>query len=213
MSGTQLAIVATVLGIHLLFFFTLQARQAVRSTVAQRLTVWLALPPLPPPKPVPPEAVPPTRIRKSSSPPVVRHDRATLDAPPARQTPLLPPIPEQRDALAPEPAVRADVLSRALRDIGNIDQALRREFPAFPTAPPVSIQSRLEKATALAARHNGRAPGIEERQMPDGRRISRVTTSSGSYCVMQKGAGANDGIDHLANGTRLQVTSCGNLFD
>lgn len=110
-------------------------------------------------------------------------------------------------------AARPDLSGNALRDVGKIDQELRKELPGFPRPRPVSIQSRLEKAFASAARHNGVAPEVEERKLPDGTRITRVTTSSGSYCVVQKSAGANDGIDRIANGNPFQVTFCGNLFD
>ena len=194
----------------------LQQRSGEPAAPARRMTLWL-LPTTvaivrhdsPAPVPMPARLVRQPSMAASTRPLPLRAQPASVPAP----TPSALSSPTVGGAIdSSEPAASSALPANALRSVGKIDRDLRHEYPSFPVAPPVSIQSQLEKAFALAARHNGLSPGMEERQLPNGTRITRVTNSSGSYCVTQKGAGANDGIDHLANGNQFQVTSCGNQF-
>ena len=212
--------------LHALLWISLQSSRGAQTPAVARITLWL----LPAPE---------TDVQHSSQTPVRAPARVLAHAPglvgrsairpPAMPEVELPAVAEvaERAGVAEKAdgadgavgaekeasVARADLLGSALRDVGKVDRGLRQEFPGFPAPRPVSIQSRLESAFSSAARHNGIAPVMEDRHLPDGTRITRVTTSSGSYCVTQKGAGANDGIDRIANGNPFQVTSCGNLFN
>lgn len=213
----EYAIAAAIALLHAVLWMSLQSSRGAQSSEAARITLWL----LPAPE---------STMQRRSQTPVQSPARVATPTPksgargairPLSIPVAIPPaVAEVADSAAgagsannQANAARPDVLGNALRNIGKIDQGLRKEFPSFPAPRPVSIQSRLEKAFALAAKHDGIVPAMEERQLPDGTRITRVTTSSGSYCVTQKGAGANDGIDRIANGNPFQVTSCGNLFN
>ena len=116
----------------------------------------------------------------------------------------------------PDPApvpVRTLTLD-ALQQVGAIDRALRAQTPVPPSVSThLSTQDTFGHAIASAGVHSALAPRMEQRIMPDGRAIIRVTTGGGSYCVIQAGAGATDGIDHAQRGNSPTTKDCGHLFD
>ena len=79
-------------------------------------------------------------------------------------------------------------MQRALKGVGDIDRQLRREHPQQFTAPPDTPQTRLIRG--LVAAHTAVDPKWYERARTelisapnDPRRIYRVTTAVGEYCL------------------------------
>lgn len=154
--------------------------------------VWLQLmPPLPPmrvltpparpgPVPVRPPALP-SSAAKTSSPkeaaaPVQVQDRPQDSAPPAEPAPAAPK------------AAPLTLAQQALQAAGAIDRQLRAEHPPEFVAPPDTPQTRLAKGFAEA--HAAVKPKwfeaarIELFSAPnDPKRIYRVITATGEYCI------------------------------
>lgn len=165
----------------------------------------------------PTEAMSPALARRRAAPPAATRQHLQSVVPPAAPavTAIAPVVAPVASSVikVPEPAIGSTILGSALREVAKIDRDLRREFPSFPISTPVSIRSKLEGQFALADRHLGEPTRTEQRRLSDGRRITKVTTPSGSYCITQKGAGASDGVDQLQDGSQQRQTSCGNLFN
>lgn len=139
---------------------------------------------------------------------------------PHRQVPVAPAsrsaLPESAMKEPPDTPVSTsagadDMMQKAMRDVGKIDRELRQSAPELMQPPQSSIQSRLEKGIASAAKTD--RPSMVEKTLPDGRRITKVTGVGGVYCVAYEGVGATGGIDQIARGIHGKVTSCGHLFD
>lgn len=137
---------------------------------------------------------------------------------PLRQAALPPPADVVVPAIvAPEPpaASVADILHNAKRDIGRIDQDLRKAHPGQPIkAPPDSAQIRLASGIAHAAEMAPprwfEAPKTSEIIDPGGygRKRVRVITANGTYCVTYESNHAPDGRDVIRNGTAQKTTNC-----
>lgn len=165
---------------------------------------------------------PPRPVRKSPPTPAAARPAATRHAAPAitQRPPASAPDPKHvTDTVpaaeaAPERSA-ADMMAQARKDIGKIDQALRKQFPLRGIqAPPDSPQIRLVKGIELAAEL---APPkwYEPAKMQEildpggyGRRRYRVITSSGTYCITMESNHAPDGIDSMKNGIKPKLTTC-----
>jgi hypothetical protein len=170
------------------------------------------------------KVAPPRPARKP--PPMPSHAAArpapTRQAAPANVQRPPPATPEAIATTSPAPVTEAapsrsaaDMMAQARKDIGKIDQALRKEFPVRGIQlPPDSPQIRLVKGIELAAEM---APPkwYEPAKMQEiidpggyGRRRYRVITSSGTYCITIESNHAPDGIDSMKNGIKPKLTSC-----
>lgn len=120
----------------------------------------------------------------------------------------------QQPPLPAMPSISSRSLSQdALRQVGPIDRALRDQSGARqPNSLGISGSERFANAIAHAAVPRG-PPQMEHRTLGDGRTITRVSSGLGSYCVIQPGSGATDGIDHFQHGNSGTTVSCGHLFD
>lgn len=173
--------------------------------------VQVALPVLPPIEvhlktmPVPERKLSPSEAIPARVPQPVRQTPQER-APNETSTPSAAPAIEA----APEPASRNSdqLILDAKRSIGKIDRELRREFPAGvqPSAP-----SKLERGIAAAARPD--RPGMAEKLLPDGRKITKVSGPGGTYCVIESTVGTPGGVDQLQRGVQQRTTSCDKLFD
>jgi hypothetical protein len=200
---------AVIIGLHLLLIGLLieaSRRQPARDAVGRVMTMLL------------PAAAPPQPERAATAhprTPVTRFRAATPDHT-ASVTPELrslanPPETDSPTAAPPLPA--SDLAASALRSVGKIDRDLRNEFRHLPERAPDSVTSRLAQGIAAAGVVNRLMPAMQERVLADGRRVVKVTSSVGTYCLTLEGAGANDGLDRLQNGNHMKATNCGNLFD
>ncbi len=130
---------------------------------------------------------------------------------PANETPppAVAPVEGNKPIEAvPAPAMpsAADMLQNAKRDIGKIDRELRKAYPRLPEAVPDSVQSKLEKGIAAAAK--SQTTTIEELVLGDGRRMTKVTGPAGSYCAYKEHNGLTGGRDVIQQGVRTMVTTC-----
>lgn len=170
-----------------------------------------------------PATAPQNAARKQAEPtkpvaPKIQRAPTTSVAPQAAPTPPMPlaaaPHKEKNDASArppPVPLSTASMVTNALRDIGKIDRDLRKDIPKYPEATPDSAQSRLAKGIAAAAKNKWGT--MEVKVFPGGRRMTRITTPVGTYCVTYEGAGATDGIDQIQHGVQQKLSNCDHFFD
>lgn len=111
-------------------------------------------------------------------------------------------------SIAPPTAIPSadDMILNAKRDIGKINRELRNAFPKLPPATVDTAQSRLEKGIAAAAK--SQALGMEELTLSDGRKMTKVVGSGGTYCISTDSVGASDGIDYMQSGVKKKMTNC-----
>jgi hypothetical protein len=103
------------------------------------------------------------------------------------------------------PSLSVDaMIDAAKRNIGNIDKELRQ---AFPSRAPIPAQqpSSLERGIAAAGLPRGTV--MHDLVLGDGRRITKVVTPAGTYCVLGRKPGAGITENELA---ALTTTTCPN---
>lgn len=134
---------------------------------------------------------------------------ATVSAPPPQVAPPSESIPvDTTFAEKSAPSLR----ERALRDVGAIDKALRKESPGHHLdSPPSSPQSRLAAGIDSATRPRlWEAPIIVPiaDQGQNGRRIYKVITGLGIYCIYVDANHTPNGIDMMQKGIQQKVAKC-----
>lgn len=124
--------------------------------------------------------------------------------------------------LASAPAAFAQVLdldlareqARAAVEKLDADKPLPESMRPLSASPKQQAWDRFEKdvkrAGELAPPRAGEAPKMEEIIDPGGygRRVTRVTTSAGTYCITYESNHAPDGIDSMQNGIKPKITTC-----
>lgn len=127
---------------------------------------------------------PPSAVTPAAPPAGKQADAAATAAVPAEQTPYVDPL-----ALAPDqPAPPPDMLQLALKAAGAIDRELRAGERQLITAPLDTRQARLARgfaeARAAVKPKWYEAAQIELFSAPnDPKRIYRITTAFGEYCL------------------------------
>ncbi|MES2299965.1 MAG: hypothetical protein V4582_23205 [Pseudomonadota bacterium] len=148
---------------------------------------------------------------------------ASHSAPPLAIAPAPTPVPAPAPASDPfeasttplAPASKTeDILRQARRDIGKFDRELRAASPKQIHAPVNTPQSRLQAGIAEAAAavppkwyEPARIEALAD-QGGYGRRIYKITTFKGTYCVTYESNHAPDGLDVMANGIKPKPTTC-----
>lgn len=180
--------IAAIILLHLALFWV--ATRPVHTRIEHDGRVWLQLmPPLPPMERLIPSAKPnPT----PALPPALPSSVVSV-SPPKEATAPLQDQP-QDDALPAEPVPAAPkaaplpLAQQALQAAGAIDRQLRAEHPQEFVAPPETPHTRLAKGFAEA--HAAVKPKwfeaarIELWSAPnDPKRIYRVITATGEYCI------------------------------
>lgn len=198
------ALIAT-LAIHLALVAAWQLARAPKAgghDEPRRMIELLRIAPALAAQSLPPKAAqPPPRVAKAPPPaPVVQPPAAAVQSAPAPEAPAVSV---------------AEILKNARRDIGKIDQDLRRSHPGQPIkAPPDTAQIRLAKGIAHAAEMAPprwyQAPKSTEILDPGGygRRRYRVITAKGTYCYTYESNHAPDGRDVIRNGPAQKLTTC-----
>jgi hypothetical protein len=125
----------------------------------------------------------------------------------------VPSTPEPVDTTFSETAPVPSLRERALRDVGKIDQEMRKASPGGHISAPVrSPQSRLAAGINAATRlpRAWEAPRIEQVQDQGGygRKIYKVTSASGVYCVYYDSNYTPNGIDMMAKGIKPKTGNC-----
>ncbi|WP_219133689.1 hypothetical protein [Janthinobacterium sp. UMAB-60] len=180
--------IAAIILLHLALFWA--ATRPVHTRIEHDDRVWLQLmPTLPPTRGfIPPAEPDPAPAR----PPAVPSSVASVSPPKEATAPLQDP--PQDDALPAEPVPAAPktaplpLAQQALQAVGAIDRQLRSEHPQEFVAPPETAHTRLAKGFAEA--HAAVKPKwfeaarIELWSAPnDPKRIYRVITATGEYCI------------------------------
>lgn len=180
--------IAALAVLHLALFWTVS--RPVHQRVEHDGRIWLQLmPPLPPTR----VSVAPAEPKPEPAPPplpVFRADPAIT--PSAPKTTPAPRPPDDAPPAEPAPAApKASTLTlaeQARQAAGAVDRQLRAEHPQEFTAPPDTPQTRLAKGFAEA--HAAVKPKwfeasrIELWSAPnDPKRIYRVITATGEYCI------------------------------
>lgn len=138
---------------------------------------------------------------------------------PATQPPQSPKLePAAPAAVADDPLFATTpapltLRERVLRDIGKVDKALLKESPGGRFSSPVSTpHTRLIAGIAAAERgpHIWEAARIVPIADQGGydRRIYKVITAVGTYCVYYDSNHTPNGIDTMKNGIKPKVASC-----
>ncbi|NHQ92951.1 hypothetical protein [Janthinobacterium lividum] len=182
--------IAAIVLLHLALFWA--ATRPVHTGIEHDDRIWLQLmPPLPPMKAV----IPPARPDPAPAParPPARPASAASTSPPKEATASAQGKP-QDNAPPAEPAPAAPktgalpLAQQALQAAGAIDRQLRAEHPQEFVAPPDTPRTRLAKGFAEA--HAAVKPKwfeaarIELFSAPnDPKRIYRVITATGEYCI------------------------------
>lgn len=128
----------------------------------------------------------------------VRREPAMVFVP----TPLTEAPAPAAESVAP-PAIAADILAQARRDVGKIDRDLRKSSLNIFARESVLTPSAREKAFA-AAYVGGGLPPIVETVTNDGRRISR----RGNMCAEKEHNGLVGGRDVFRDGAKTKWMSC-----
>lgn len=195
--------VALIVSLHLGLFWLL-TRPAQRPAIPDN-RVWLqllqpALPVFIPRKTVvapEPDVRPAPRLAapRLTAPRMAAQPPASATVVPPAQSATIAEGPEERALLAEPAAAKAaastlpaDILQQALKSVGAIDRQLRAEHKQEFSAPPDTPLSRLSKGFAQAHAAVGpkwyQAARTELISAPnDPRRIYRITTALGEYCV------------------------------
>lgn len=195
--------VALVVSLHLGLFWLLTCPEQTPALADNRVWLQLLQPALPvfiPRKIVvtpEPDARPEPRLaaRRLTAPLMPAQPPASAAVVPPAQAAAIADGLEERDLLA-EPAptnaaastLPADILQQALKSVGAIDRQLRAEHKQEFSAAPDTPLSRLSKGFAQAHAAVGpkwyQAARTELISAPnDPRRIYRITTALGEYCV------------------------------
>lgn len=179
--------IAAILLLHLALFWV--ATRPVHTKIERDDRVWLQLmPPLPPMNALTPPAEPnPAPARPPVLPPLPTDTTAL--------TPLAPTQDKPQDYVPPAESIPAapktsslTLAQQALQAAGAIDRQMRTEHPQEFVAPPDTPHTRLAKGFAEA--HAAVKPKwfeaarIELFSAPnDPKRIYRVVTATGEYCI------------------------------
>lgn len=97
------------------------------------------------------------------------------------------------------------MIEAAKRDIGKIDRELRQTNPPSALTQTSRPSSPLERGIAAAGLLRGTV--MQEIDPGDGRRITKIVTSSSTYCVLGRKPGAGIAENELAG---LTTTTCPN---
>ena len=104
--------------------------------------------------------------------------------------------------------------ARATVEKIDADKPLPESTRPLSASPKQAAWKRFEKgieqAGEMAPPRAGEAPKIQEIIDPGGygRRVDRVITSTGTYCITYESNHAPDGIDSMQNGIKPKITTC-----
>ena len=177
--------IAAIVILHLAVFWA--ATRPVLDRIEPDSRTWIQLlQPQPANTITPPVALTPAPM---PSPVIPARTRQAATAPASVPSPVTPDQPEQPEESTQQLSSAAPSLAQqALQSVGAIDRQLRAEHPQEFVAPPDTAQTRLAKGFAEA--HAAVKPKwheaarIELWSAPnDPKRIYRVITATGEYCI------------------------------
>jgi hypothetical protein len=215
---TALVHVALIVGWHAVR--TPPAPASVEEAPRSRL-LWI---PLPQRRPIPRDEEPVPQTKETTRPglrlrplPLPAVPQAIEAAPVTPITaPAVPAVPAAPATAAPAASADApsakQILERAKRDIGGIDNALRKENNPYIAAPldspQIRMRRKMEEAAALAPNRIWEAPKSEElvNNTGDGARRTRVVGALGTYCVTERAT--NTDVEMIEHHGKIRLTNC-----
>lgn len=166
-----------------------------------------------PPRPV---AAPPQRVTAPAKPLAASRARRSPASPAVVvEAPVTAPAPAS-DVMFPEaPAARPDTFELARAAAGGIDKDLRKQFPerALLRTPPKTDQQKLAAGIARAEApprfyEPARITKVQDQGVGWGRRIEKVQTAFGTYCVTYEGNHGGDGRDVFKDALQPKLRTC-----
>ena len=212
----RLTALAVTLAAHLLLFALWRLHHPVPGAQDEREAAgiqWIrtlaVTPPAPPSTPLP---QPSARIIRDIFPGQFGTDKPVRPAPATEAPPPAPASVADDPVFANVPAAPS-LHERILKDIGKIDKGLRKESPgnhivAAPNTPQTRLAAGIEAATR--APHLWEAPRIEPVMDQGGydRKIYKVTSAGGVYCVYYDSNHTPNGLDTMKNGIKPKIATC-----
>jgi hypothetical protein len=104
-----------------------------------------------------------------------------------------------------------ELVQNAKRDVGKIDRELRKAHPQLPQTVYDSVQSKLANGIAAAAKRSWISGATtEEIFSPNGtgRRMYKIVTPAGFYCVTYESDSAAAGDDTMQHGVQKIISNC-----
>lgn len=206
----RLAGLAATLALHLALLYGWHlARQDPKAETEDTVRIqWVKVQPPRPVKPAPALTRAPVKPKAARQP-----------APVAARIPQAAVIASEAITQPPAetPPARSvdDMMRQARKDLGKIDQELRKEFPgarikAPPDSPQVRLEKGIEEAADMAPPKWYEAPKVKEIIDPGGygRKRYRVITANRTYCITVESNRAPDGIDSMQKGLMPKLTTC-----
>lgn len=74
--------------------------------------------------------------------------------------------------------------------------------------PTATLQTESKQARLFAQAARNKTMQLEEVRLADGRRMTKVHGSKGTYCVYKESVGLTKGRDQLSSGVRTMTTTC-----
>lgn len=157
-----------------------------------------------------------------AAPPPVRTPKPPASAQARPQSPVrsmhVPVAPREpvTGIVFPEaPAAKQDTFELARAAAGSADKALRKQFPerALLRHVPRTEQQKLEDGIASAIRaptfyEPARITKVQDQGVGYGRRIEKVQTAWGTYCITHEGNHGGDGRDVFKDALQPKMRTC-----
>lgn len=212
--GSRWSAIGVTIALHLLLAALFLLRPADRAPEANARWIEVVGAPAQP-GPAARESLP----RRVQPRPGARGKQAGSAAPslPQEAPVALPPAPALPDPLfADQPPAPAGLLERARAEAGNVARGLQKEFPEHPNrlrARERTAQQKLASGivNALAPPKLYQAPritAIQDQGVGWGRRIDKVVTGMGTYCITHESNHGGDGRDVFKDALEPKIRTC-----
>lgn len=158
--------------------------------------------------------LPVAQSRKPSAP--VRATVQSQAVAPPSSSDAHPPVASDSPFPALTPEIAPSVFERARAEAGKADIALRKEFPehpnrlrARPRTAHQKLASRIENALAPPKLYEApRITAVQDQGVGWGRRIDKVVTGNGTYCITYESNHGGDGRDVFKDALEPKIRTC-----
>lgn len=158
-------------------------------------------------------APPPAAPARQERPDKVRAPAAALAPPP--QPPAAAPAAAAVSELVFPGAVPASTVELARAAAGDVDKEMRKQFPerALLSTRPLTAQQKLEQGIAASVAGPGffeaaRITPVQDQGVGWGRRVDKVQTAFGTYCITHESNHGGDGRDVFKDALKPKMRTC-----
>jgi hypothetical protein len=210
-AGGRHAVLAATVALHVLLAALFMLRQPERQP--EPAANWIEMVRIAPPRPV--VVPPPVRGQPAKTQVASRARQATPVLP--DQPPVRAPAPAPVSELVfPEaPVTKPDTFELARAAAGSVDKDLRKQFPerALLRSPPKTDQQKLVAGITRAVAppkfyEPARITKIQDQGAGWGRRVEKVQTAFGTYCITYEGNHGGDGRDVFKDALQPKLRTC-----